>query len=159
MTRSSVPYGLRRNPLAKVCAERFADSCVSHPRGARASFRRALGARGTKGAGWYSFHANGVHFVGLVNVVDLKAGGLGNLGTDQLAWLEDDLKARSASNVRRTALCGCDRAGTDHGLSARVQHSPLGEDGFDFWAVSDINAEELTEFSNEIAAALRRAGA
>jgi 3',5'-cyclic AMP phosphodiesterase CpdA len=53
--------------------------------------------RGTKGAGWYSFDANGVHFVGLVNVVDLKAGGLGNLGNDQLAWLEDDLKSRSAS--------------------------------------------------------------
>jgi 3',5'-cyclic AMP phosphodiesterase CpdA len=53
--------------------------------------------RGTKGAGWYSFDAAGVHFVGLVNVVDLKAGGLGNLGNDQLAWIEDDLKARSAS--------------------------------------------------------------
>jgi 3',5'-cyclic AMP phosphodiesterase CpdA len=53
--------------------------------------------RGTNGAGWYSFDANGVHFVGLVNVVDLKAGGLGNLGQDQLAWLENDLKARTAS--------------------------------------------------------------
>jgi 3',5'-cyclic AMP phosphodiesterase CpdA len=53
--------------------------------------------RGTKGAGWYSFDAAGVHFVGLVNVVDLKAGGLGNLGNDQLAWLEDDLKSRSTS--------------------------------------------------------------
>ena len=53
--------------------------------------------RGTKGAGWYSFDANGVHFVGLVNVMDLKAGGLGNLGNDQLAWLENDLKGRSAS--------------------------------------------------------------
>ncbi|HEY6257792.1 MAG TPA: metallophosphoesterase [Xanthobacteraceae bacterium] len=53
--------------------------------------------RGTKGAGWYSFDANGVHFVGLVNVVDLKAGGLGNLGNEQLAWLEDDLKGRTAS--------------------------------------------------------------
>ena len=53
--------------------------------------------RGTKGAGWYSFDANGVHFVGLVNVHDLKAGGLGNLGHDQLEWLEDDLKGRSAS--------------------------------------------------------------
>jgi 3',5'-cyclic AMP phosphodiesterase CpdA len=53
--------------------------------------------RGAKGAGWYSFDANGVHFVGLVNVVNLKAGGLGNLGNEQLAWLEDDLKARSAS--------------------------------------------------------------
>ena len=53
--------------------------------------------RGTKGGGWYSYDAGGVHFVGLVNVVDLKAGGLGNLGNDQIAWLEDDLKSRSAS--------------------------------------------------------------
>ena len=53
--------------------------------------------RGTKGAGWYSFDANGVHFVGLVNVVDLKGGGLGNLGDEQLEWLENDLKGRSKS--------------------------------------------------------------
>ena len=53
--------------------------------------------RGTKGAGWYSFDADGVHFIGLVNVVDLKAGGLGNLGAEQLEWLEDDVKGRSAS--------------------------------------------------------------
>jgi 3',5'-cyclic AMP phosphodiesterase CpdA len=50
-----------------------------------------------KGAGWYSFDQNGVHFIGLVNVVDLKAGGMGNLGADQLAWLADDLKGKSAS--------------------------------------------------------------
>jgi 3',5'-cyclic AMP phosphodiesterase CpdA len=53
--------------------------------------------RGAKGAGWYSFDANGVHFIGLVNVVNLKAGGLGNLGDEQLEWLEADLKGRSAS--------------------------------------------------------------
>jgi 3',5'-cyclic AMP phosphodiesterase CpdA len=53
--------------------------------------------RGAKGAGWYSFDANGVHFIGLVNVVNLKAGGLGNLGNEQLEWLEDDLKGRAAS--------------------------------------------------------------
>ncbi len=53
--------------------------------------------RGSKGEGWYSFDANGVHFIGLVNVVDLKAGGLGNLGHDQLEWLEDDVKGKSAS--------------------------------------------------------------
>ena len=40
---------------------------------------------------------NGVHFIGLVNVVNLKAGGLGNLGHDQLEWLEDDLHGRSAA--------------------------------------------------------------
>jgi 3',5'-cyclic AMP phosphodiesterase CpdA len=51
----------------------------------------------TKGAGWYSFDQAGVHFIGLVNVVDLKAGGLGNLGAEQLAWLKADLESRSAS--------------------------------------------------------------
>jgi len=53
--------------------------------------------KGTKGAGWYSFDHKGVHFVGLVNVVNLKAGGLGSLGHEQLEWLEDDLKGRTAS--------------------------------------------------------------
>jgi 3',5'-cyclic AMP phosphodiesterase CpdA len=53
--------------------------------------------RNTKGAGWYSFDVEGVHFVGLVNVVNLKAGGLGNLGEDQLAWLQADLGGRSSS--------------------------------------------------------------
>ncbi len=54
-------------------------------------------ARAAKGAGWYSFDANGVHFIGLNNVVDLKAGGLGNLGADQLEWLENDVQSRSSS--------------------------------------------------------------
>jgi Icc protein len=51
----------------------------------------------SKGSGWYSFDKKGVHFVGLVNVMNLKAGGLGSLGTDQLEWLEDDVKPLSAS--------------------------------------------------------------
>ena len=38
-----------------------------------------------------------MHFIGLVNVIDLKAGGLGFLGAEQLEWLESDLKSRSAS--------------------------------------------------------------
>jgi 3',5'-cyclic AMP phosphodiesterase CpdA len=38
-----------------------------------------------------------VHFIGLVNVVDLKAGGLGNFGGEQLEWLAADVKDRSAS--------------------------------------------------------------
>jgi hypothetical protein len=53
--------------------------------------------KGTKGAGWYSFDKNGVHFIGLVNVMNLKAGGLGTLGQEQLEWLENDLKGRPAS--------------------------------------------------------------
>jgi 3',5'-cyclic-AMP phosphodiesterase len=53
--------------------------------------------KGSKGAGWYSFDDHGIHFIGLVNVVDLKGGGLGNLGAEQLAWLEADLKGKSNS--------------------------------------------------------------
>jgi 3',5'-cyclic-AMP phosphodiesterase len=48
--------------------------------------------KGSKGAGWYSFDKKGVHFVGLVNVVNLKAGGLGTLGPEQLEWLEEDVR-------------------------------------------------------------------
>ncbi len=53
--------------------------------------------QGTRGAGWYSFDQAGVHFIGLVNVVNLKAGGLGTLGDEQLEWLERDVKRLSAS--------------------------------------------------------------
>jgi Icc protein len=53
--------------------------------------------KGTKGTGWYSFDQKGVHFVGLVNVANLKAGGMGSLGHEQLEWLEEDLKGHSAS--------------------------------------------------------------
>ena len=53
--------------------------------------------KGTKGDGWQSFDHKGVHFVGLVNVLNLKAGGLGVLGPDQLKWLEDDLRAQKSS--------------------------------------------------------------
>jgi len=54
-------------------------------------------ARGSLGDGWYSFDQGGVHFVALVNVTNLQAGGLGNLGATQLAWLKDDLQGRGAS--------------------------------------------------------------
>src|ERR1700719_198711 len=40
--------------------------------------------KNTKGTGWYSFDAGGVHFIGLVNVANLKAGGMGSLGDEQL---------------------------------------------------------------------------
>src|SRR5207302_1981104 len=53
--------------------------------------------KGTKGAGWQSFDHKGVHFIGLVNVANLKAGGMGSLGADQLEWVEDDVKGLSAS--------------------------------------------------------------
>jgi 3',5'-cyclic AMP phosphodiesterase CpdA len=47
--------------------------------------------------GYYSFDHGGVHFVALINVLQFKAGGLGTLGNDQLAWAAADLKGRSAS--------------------------------------------------------------
>ena len=50
-----------------------------------------------KSAGWYSFNKNGVHFIGLVNVVNLEAGGLGHLGDEQLKWLESDVKGLGTS--------------------------------------------------------------
>jgi len=53
--------------------------------------------KGTRGAGWYSFDHSGVHFIGLVNVVNLKAGGLGTLGSEQLEWLEQDVKQLKGS--------------------------------------------------------------
>jgi Icc protein len=53
--------------------------------------------KNAKGSGWYSFDQKGVHFVGLVNVMNLKAGGLGSLGNEQLEWLEADVKHLSKS--------------------------------------------------------------
>src|SRR6202163_1584142 len=53
--------------------------------------------QGSTGNGWRSFDFKGVHFVGLVNVWNLKAGGFGVLGDDQLAWLKKDLDGMSAS--------------------------------------------------------------
>jgi 3',5'-cyclic-AMP phosphodiesterase len=53
--------------------------------------------KNAKGAGWYSFEKKGVHFIGLVNVMDLKAGGLGTLGHEQLEWLEGDVAHLSKS--------------------------------------------------------------
>jgi 3',5'-cyclic AMP phosphodiesterase CpdA len=47
--------------------------------------------------GYYSFDHAGVHFIGLINVLQFKAGGLGTLGDEQLAWVAADLKHRSAS--------------------------------------------------------------
>ena len=54
-------------------------------------------APGAREGGWYSFDQRGVHFIGLNNVMDLRAGGLGHLGEPQLTWLEADLRGRPAS--------------------------------------------------------------
>jgi Icc protein len=54
--------------------------------------------KGSLGDGWYSFDQKGVHFIGLVNVMNLKAGGLGSLGKEQLEWLEHDVKSLKSSS-------------------------------------------------------------
>jgi len=54
---------------------------------------------------WQSFDYNGVHFIGLINVLNLKQGsgtglggsGFGQLGQEQLAWLQKDVKGLSGS--------------------------------------------------------------
>lgn len=61
------------------------------------SFFERFGTKENRTGGWYSFDQGGVHFVALVNVVNLRPGGLGYLGPQQLEWLEDDLKGRSTS--------------------------------------------------------------
>jgi 3',5'-cyclic-AMP phosphodiesterase len=53
--------------------------------------------KGTLGQGWHSFDYKGVHFIGLNNVSDLKAGGLGALGAEQVEWLERDVSGLSSS--------------------------------------------------------------
>ena len=52
---------------------------------------------GNGSAGWYSYDFGGAHFVALVNVLNLQAGGLGRLGQEQLDWLKADLAPLSAS--------------------------------------------------------------
>ena len=47
--------------------------------------------KGTRGTGWHSFEHKGCHFIGLVNVANLKPGGLGSLGSEQLDWLKKDV--------------------------------------------------------------------
>ena len=88
----------------------------------RATTARAILQRygkGTQGDGWYSFDHNGVHFIGLVNVVNLKAGGLGSLGAEQLDWLENDVEAAHEQHAHRRlrahpAVGGLPRMGLGH---------------------------------------------
>jgi plastocyanin len=83
-TASQVLKGLRTDRVLYVPGEHD----VATDNGA--TYLRRYGA-GTKGGGWYSFGHSGVHFIGLVNVLNLKAGGLGSLGAEQIAWLRKDV--------------------------------------------------------------------
>ncbi len=52
---------------------------------------------GSTGTGWQSFDYKGVHFIGLINVLNFKAGGLGSLGQAQLDWLKQDVDRLTGS--------------------------------------------------------------
>jgi 3',5'-cyclic AMP phosphodiesterase CpdA len=86
-----------------------------------------------KGTGWYSFDQNGVHFVGLVNVENLKAGGMGKLGAEQLAWLADDLKGKSDSTP--IVLSPMSRCGPLRRTGAGEPRTPSRS-----WASSSVSA-------------------
>ena len=60
-----------------------------------AAFFERFGEKQNAG-GWYSFDHGGVHFVALINVLNLRTNGMGFLGAEQLAWLKKDLAGRSA---------------------------------------------------------------
>jgi 3',5'-cyclic AMP phosphodiesterase CpdA len=51
-------------------------------------YRRVFGA-GSQGLGWYSFDHKGVHFIALVNTINLQK--LGHLGADQLDFVRKDV--------------------------------------------------------------------
>ena len=53
--------------------------------------------KGSHGAGWFSFDHGGAHFLGLVNVANLKPGGMGSLGAEQLDWLKKDVAGLPSS--------------------------------------------------------------
>jgi Icc protein len=89
-TASQVLGGIRTDRILYVPGEHD----VATDNGA--SYLQRYG-KGTKGGGWYSFDHSGVHFVGLVNVLNLKAGGLGSLGAEQIGWLKKDLSGLAAS--------------------------------------------------------------
>src|SRR5256712_9633063 len=57
--------------------------------------------KGTVGQGWQSFDYKGVHFVGLVNVLTFKAGGVGALGENQLEGLGKGLGGVPGSGALR----------------------------------------------------------
>lgn len=56
-------------------------------------YRAKFGA-GSKGDGWYSFDAKGVHFISLVNTLALEK--LGHLGNEQLEFIEKDVAGLSS---------------------------------------------------------------
>ena len=75
--------------------------------------------KGTHGAGWHSFDQSGVHFIGLVNVVNLKAGGLGSARRRATRMAREGRQAAEEQHADRrlrahSALVGLSRMGLGH---------------------------------------------
>src|SRR3954462_3096015 len=60
------------------------------------SLYRERFARKASGSGGDSFDKKGVHFVGVNNVLNIREGGLGVIGAEQLEWLKKDLEPLSS---------------------------------------------------------------
>lgn len=76
----------RRSEIRHLLARLLVTSLSKHS----ADPRQLFGRLATSAGGDFSVRQPGVHFIGLVNVVNLKAVGLGTLGNEQLEWLEKD---------------------------------------------------------------------
>src|ERR1700686_852854 len=92
-TEFSKDYGLPR-PLDAEGSLGGKSNCVEEAGGVK-SFQPPLTSNDERDT--FSFDHKGVHFIGLVNVLNLKAGGLGTLGSEQLEWLERDVKHLTTS--------------------------------------------------------------
>jgi 3',5'-cyclic AMP phosphodiesterase CpdA len=85
-------------------------------------FRQRFGA-GTQGDGWSSFDTNGIHFLALVNTLNIDK--LGHLGAAQLAFIKADLAKLSSdtplvlfSHIPLFAMYEAWGWGTDDALTA-----------------------------------------
>ena len=116
--------------LAQIAEEREDERGLLCSRRARRAQRRRKAvsandsAKARKGAGWYSFDKKGVHFIGLVNVLNLKAGGLGKLGAEQLEWIEEGCEASEIQHADRgvrahSAVVGVSANGDGERMTAR----------------------------------------
>jgi 3',5'-cyclic AMP phosphodiesterase CpdA len=86
-------FGTARDILGKLRAPLYVipgEHDVINAEGA-ARFSDAFG-RTDAPKGWYAWDLGGVHYVALVNVFSGET--MGQLGTEQLAWLANDLRAR-----------------------------------------------------------------
>jgi len=79
--------GTLKAPLIAIPGEH---DVLTGPAAFAAAFPPKTGSRG-----WFSWDAAGVHYVALVNVFDFEK--MGELGTEQIAWLESDLRGLPAS--------------------------------------------------------------